>query len=392
MATETGSSTIDGAYDPGGYFEIMERALSALEGILREERPGPWGSRPNKIINAVALEHLGRLKRNFVAWDMRRMFAENFQIDAVESGFPVFRHVMDLERTQSRIAERLEETPEPADVRREMLDLILKFKQHPGSLQKVMAERLYLEALQRGDVFPAFHAPETLRVTVDKATGRLIYVLHWAAYDGTQNLPMVYLAVIEDSSVSTARSAALERAKKELTPSLKTTINGLPNPDLSEAFTHFAANHSQYGLTLTSIATALDADFDNLHPKHLRRFILGPFYGAGETRHPDTIQSVLDSARTPDRSWILTWTMQELQAKKEIAAKRGIWNSEPARQIFYIDTNDVECVQQGVSAFSRNALVPHDVYQAVFAAGDTGSVFAGHECAILSEDQVLRNL
>ncbi len=376
----------------GGYFRIMGRALAAVEDILREERPGPWGSRPNRIINAVAMNHLQRLKRNFQAWDMRRMFSDSFQIDAVESGFPVFRNVLDLERAKTRIEERLTEVPDTATIRREMLDLILKFKQHPGSLQKVMAERLYLEILRDGNVFPAFHTPETVRATVDKATGRLSYVVHWAAYDGSENLPLVYLALLEDSSRGQVRTDTLARAQAEFPDRTLGRMIGLPNAEISDAFTHFAANHSQYGLTLTSIATAMDSDFPNLHPKQVRRFVLGPFYGAGQTKHPDAVQSVLDSAKAPDRSWILTWTMQELKAQKEIAGSSGLWKSEPAKQVYYVDTNNVECVQQGVSAFRRHALVPHDVYQAVFASGAADSVFAGHDCAILTEDQILRNL
>lgn len=378
--------------DAGSYFRIIGRALGALDEILTEELPGPWGNRPNRIINSVALDHLGRLQRNFKAWDMRRMFTDTFQVDAMESGFPVFRNVMDLERTKTRIDERIAEVPDTGTIRREMLDLILKFKQHPGPLQKTMAERLYLEILQGGNVFPAFDPPETVRVSVDKKTGRLVYIVHWAAYDGVQNLPMVYLAMIEDSSSGGGRTDAMGIFKSKFAGRALGNLPGLPNPDVSDAFTSFAANHAQYGLTLASIAMAMDKDFPHLHPKQLRRFVLGPFYGAGQTKHPDAVQRVLDSAKTPDRSWVLTWTMQELRSQREKAAEHGIWSKKPAEQIFFIDTNNVECVQQGVSAFTRNALVPHDVYQAVFASGVADSVFADHECAILSEDQILRNV
>ena len=378
--------------DAGSYFRIIGRALGALDEILTEDRPGPWGSRPNKIINSVALNHLGRLRRNFQAWDMRRMYSDTFQVDAMESGFPVFRNVLDLERTKTRIDERIAEVPDVATIRSEMLDLILKFKQHPGALQKTMAERLYLEILQKGPVFPAFDPPETVRVSVDKKTGRLVYIVHWAAYDGIQNLPIVYMAMIEDSSSGRSRADALALFKAKFAGKSFGKMPGLPNPDLSDAFNTFAANHAQYGLTLTSIATAMDQDFEHLHPKQLRRFVLGPFYGAGQTKHPNAVQRVLDSAKTPDRSWVLTWTMQELRSQKETPAQHGIWSKTPAEQIYFIDTNNLECVQQGVSAFSRNALVPHDVYQAVFASGVADSVFADHECAILSEDQILRNV
>jgi hypothetical protein len=36
-----------------------------------------------------------------------------------------------------------------------------------------------------------------------------------------------------------------------------------------------------YSLSPVTIAQNLDADFEYLHPKQLRRFVLGPFYSAG---------------------------------------------------------------------------------------------------------------
>ena len=273
------SSREDVAIGPGtarGYFRIMQRALGALDEILHEDRPGPWGNRPNKIINAVAMSHLARLRRNFVAWDMKHMFADGLRLDSVESGFPLYRNVMDLERESARISERIAEFPDPGTIRREMLDLVLKFKQHPEPLQKTMAERLYLETLGDGPVFPAFHPPETIRAFNDKRSGRLHYVVHWAAYDGVENLPLVYLAVLEDSVSGPARGDTIRSVMEHFGDRQMGDMPGIPNAGLSDAFQTFCANHSQYGLNLTSIATAMDGDFPICIPSRSAASCSGP--------------------------------------------------------------------------------------------------------------------
>ena len=76
----------------------------------------------------------------------------------------------------------------------------------------------------------------------------------------------------------------------------------------------------------------------------------------------------------------------------EKEAKWGLWNSTPPREEFYINTDDLDCARQGVSTFQRHSLVPHEAYQAIYAAGQEDEIFGGYEKHIISGDQVLRNM
>ncbi|MEH6728436.1 MAG: hypothetical protein V7703_19990, partial [Hyphomicrobiales bacterium] len=64
----------------------------------------------------------------------------------------------------------------------------------------------------------------------------------------------------------------------------------------------------------------------------------------------------------------------------------------PPEQIFHINTDDIDCVQQGVSAVEYHALVPHAAYQAVYASGKAGDVFGRYQCSIVSEDDIIRQV
>ena len=50
------------------------------------------------------------------------------------------------------------------------------------------------------DVFSPFTLAETAKVSVNPKTFRPYYLVHWATFDGSANLPLIYMATIEDSS------------------------------------------------------------------------------------------------------------------------------------------------------------------------------------------------
>ena len=84
--------------------------------------------------------------------------------------------------------------------------------------------------------------------------------------------------------------------------------------------------------------------------------------------------------------------MQELHSKEEVAAKHGIWGGSPAKEVFFIDTGNVDCVAQGVSAIERHALIPHTAYQAIYAKGRAEEIFKDYQCYIASGEHILKHV
>ena len=169
-------------------------------------------------------------------------------------------------------------------------------------------------------------------------------------------------------------------------------VEGLLNPDLAHRFDDFTEKNSAYSLSPVTIATNLDKDFETLHPKQLRRIVLGPFYSAGITEHNSTVTEVLSKVRRPDNAWLFTWTMQEVFSKAEKPGRRGLWSSDKATQEFFIETDDLEAARQGVSAYEKHALIPHEAYQALYAAGEAQKIFQGYKVHILSKGQVISDV
>lgn len=370
----------------GAYFRSIRAALKGLRVYLADAKSPLY---THGLVGQVIIPYVDRLEATFSAWENRVGFMERFRISRADSGFPVFQNVLTLENDRASAKDRLAAMPDIETLKAEMADFILRHRDFPAALQEQIAERLYLEEIGRDAVFAPFNLPETIKVSVNPKNGRPFYVVHWGVFDGSQTLPMVYMAVIEDSSEAIAKMLVTKSGKLNPDVEIPLPVGGLLNPEFARAFDASAERHGAYSLSPVTIAQNIDADFEFLHPKQLRRFVLGPFYSAGATDNNDKISRILSKVRKEENAWLLTWTMQEVFSKTERPAKRGLWSSEPARDEYHIDTDDLEATRQGVSAYQKHALVPHDAYQALYASGEAESIFSGFTVHVVSGNQVI---
>jgi hypothetical protein len=376
--------------DPAArYFEAIRAALTGLEIFMRDDRSPLYR---HGIVAKIVAEYIARLEKSFACWENRLGFMEKFRISRAESGFPVYQNILELENDRRTAAQRLAGIPEPGELRVEMADFILRHKEFPAALQKSMAERLYLEDVKDGVVFGPFMLAQTAKVSVNPKTFRPYYLAHWATFDGTANLPLIYMATIEDSSESMVEQLVGEDGKLSEKVEIPLPVDGLLNPELAHRFDDFTEKNSAYTLSPATIASNLDKDFPELHPKQLRRVVLGPFYSAGITEHNSAVADVLSKVRKPENAWLLTWTIQEIYSKGERPGRKGLWSSEPATEEFHINTDDLEAARQGVSSYEKHALVPHEAYQALYAAGEAQKIFLGYKVHILSKGRVISDV
>lgn len=371
------------------YFGAISAALEGLDIFLRDERSRFMR---HDLVARVMSEYIVRLENSFSCWKNRIGFMETFRISKAESGYPVFQNVLELENDRRNADKRLAAIPEPAVLRAEMADFILRQRAMPDALRRSMAERLYLQDVSSGLTFAPFVLPKTVRVAVNPKTKRPFYVVHWGAFDGSANLPLVYMATVEDSSDTIVRALVTRDGKLDEKVNIPLPVEGLLNPELAHRFDDFCEKNSAYSLSPATIATNLDKDFDTLHPKQLRRVVLGPFYSAGITEHNSLVAEVLSKVRRVENAWLLTWTVQEIFSKAERPEKRGLFSRQPAREEFHIETDDLEAARTGVSAYEKHALIPHEAYQALYAAGEAQKIFTGYQVHIISNGQVISDV
>lgn len=368
------------------YFESIGAALHGLDIFLRDTNSPLY---QHELVARTVMPYLGRLTASFDSWQNRLNYAGKFRIARAESGFPVFQNVLELEKDRRTAWSRLDALPGPDALRADMADFILRHKAFPSELQETLAERLYLETIKHGEFFTPHVLPETIKVSANPKTGRPYYVTHWGTFDGPATLPLVYSAVIEDSTSDMVKTLVGKDGKFNKKIDIPLPVGGLLNPELAREFDRWAEANSSYSLSPATIAANLDEEFETLHPKQLRRIVLGPFYSAGITENNDTVSTILEKVGDPENAWLLSWTVQDIYSKNERPGRKGLWSSTPSREEFHIETNDLEAARMGVSAFEKHALIPHEAYQALYAAGEARKIFAGYKTHIISGRHVI---
>lgn len=380
MNAQTGQSTVQ------RYFQSMNFALDGLRVFLSNSDSPLYG---HELVGKTIEPYLSKLSTTFSCWEHRLALKSKFRIDQAESGFPIFQNLLELEADRKDADGELAKLRDPDLLKKEMVDHIFRRKGFPKDLQAELAEYNYLDHIRKGEIFNSHILPETIKVSVNPRNGRPFYVLHWGSFDGTATLPIVYMATIEDSSQQISDMLIGKNGKLKSNLNIPLPVGGLLNPEFAVQFDEFTGKNSSYSLMPITIAQNLDEDFEYLHLKQLRRFVLGPFYGAGFTANSDRVSQILSKVRKPQNAWVLTWTMQEVFSKAERPAKRGLWSSSPARDEFHINTDDLEATRQGVSHYEKHALVPHEAYQALYADGQAAELFNGFTVHVISGNQVI---
>ncbi len=260
--------------------------------------------------------------------------------DNHESGFPVAQELMTMANDAHQAERHLRGLPSADDLKDQMIRKIVGDLEIPTKLQYAMSQRKYYEELQRGELFWPQNDPEALWQGNDGAD-RKRYLLHWAVYDSQVNLPVIYLMDVED----TGRTSLPKDERR-----------------WPEAQAHLMAQ-SLGGLKLLTIAKGFDEDFDDLHPKRLRRFHVGPMYSSAFTRQTGPLREVLEEADGDiGEDWALAWTMEELESERVETEKSG-WFSTVEREVFALDPFSGRGVDTGATRTERAIILPEKPYQ-----------------------------
>ena len=272
--------------------------------------------------------------------------APRLTIDRHESGFPVAQELMTMAVDAQQAEKHLAGMPSEAELKDRMVRQIVGDLTIPTALQFALSQRYYYEALAAGGLFWARNDPDAQ--WIEDLGNRRHFLVHWAVWDTQINLPVVYLMDLEDSG------------KKPL------PTDAYRWPQVQQAL----MAQSVGGLKLLTIATGFDKDFADLHPKRLRRVILGPMYSASFTLQSGPISTVLEGAKAPEgEDWALVWTVEDLVSDREEEVKDG-WFSTFQRQVYKLDP--VAGAELGATRQDRMIILPEKPYQVLVEQNPRG--------------------
>lgn len=279
-------------------------------------------------------------------------FFGSLSIDRVESGFPVFAELMKMANDAQQADKHLAGMRSASQLKDDMVRQIIGDLTIPTKLQFAMAQRLYYEQLQLGQLFWPTNDPHAIWQgnTGQGDKTRRSYLLHWAVYDSRQNVPTIYLMDIEDTG-----DVALPKDARRW----------------PEAQAHLVAQASG-GLKLLTIAQGFDRDFDDLHPKRLRRVHVGPMYSHTFTQQTGPIREVLAEAQgAAGEDWALAWTIEDLHSERVETEKKG-WFSSVEREIFKLDPFAGRGAETGATSIERAIILPQRPFQVLAEKAPAG--------------------
>ncbi len=323
-------------------FETITAHLTRVAGQMEAE------GRLSKRDVAALTPYVVQIGYTFKALSMKYLlvgretgrFFGSLQMDTVESGFPVFNELLVMANDAAQAKKHLENTPSVEALKDQMVRKIVGDQELPTKLQFALSQRLYYEELLKGELFWAKNDPQAVWVE-NSGERRRRYLLHWAVYDSQINLPTIYLMELEDSG-----RIALPKDQHRW----------------PEAQAHLMAQ-SVGGLKLVTIAKGFDEDFDDLHPKRLRRFHVGPMYSSAFTAQTGPLREVLRDARAPEgQDWALAWTIEELESER-VTEERVGWFSTVEREVFALDPFSGRGVETGATRTERSIILPQRPYQ-----------------------------
>jgi len=329
-------------------FDAITGHMARVAGVM--EREGVLSKSDVKIVG----RYVQAIGATFRALSLKYLltgrdtgtFFGSLAIDRNESGFPVFRELLTMANDALQAERHLEGSMDVPQLKDAMVRQIVGALEIPTKLQFAMSQRLYYEALAESRsagnrLFWAQNDPQAQWISGVGSDVRRSYLLHWAVYDSQVNLPTIYLMEVEDSGRT-----------------------GLPLDDRRwpEAQRHLMAQ-SVAGLKLLTIAKGFDRDFDDLHPKRLRRFHVGPMYSSAFTLQTGPMRQVLEEARAPmGQDWALAWTVETLESERVEQEKSG-WFGKVDREIFALDPFAGRGVDTGATATERAIIMPVRPYQ-----------------------------
>jgi hypothetical protein len=322
-------------------FDRITRLLTAVAGAMEADRT------LSRLDTGVLAGYVAAISASFrvlslkylVSGRIDGLLARHLTIDLHESGFPIYQELASMANDAAQAALHLQGIADAESLKDEMIRQIVGERLIPTRLQYALSQRLYYEALAKGGMFwPQMH-PQA-QWLADVAKDRRSYLLHWAVYDSQLNVPVVYLLEAEDSG---RKALPLDQRR------------------WPQVRAHLLAQ-SLGGLKLLTIARGLDADFDDLHPKRLRRIHLGPMYSSAFTLQTGPIREVLEEARAPEgEDWALAWALEELESER-VEVEKG-WFGATETQVFRLDPFAGRGAETGATRVARSIILPQRPFQ-----------------------------
>jgi hypothetical protein len=318
------------------YFDHVKFALNSLMSSLPKI----------KSDNPYEIEVLNSFSEKFLysitLFEQKFSYSEDHPmlVDVTKSGFPNHLEFKRLEDDLLKRDQVLKNLPSRAEVKNLILDDLMKNHTDPTARLKKLGEICYYEELLKHKVFREF-TPGKLQLIKSfgdtRQTRRFMY--SWGSYDSVTNRPYVYIMIFDNPSVD-----------DEL------IMQGQENTDFEAVIKKATHNTSP----LKVIAADIDAAYESIRPKVLKRIDFGPIFSRFARDEHEFTKLVQEQFEEDDFIFVYNTEVVFSVGEKKHS---GFLSSGDLRQVFFVDESNKECLDRMVSQVFSYAITSHRVLQ-----------------------------
>ena len=333
------------------YLAQLRRALGGLARAVEQDTP---------VTNAERLAVTGfvtRLRRTLDCLALQHFFPQarvELRIDTTDSGFFHWSALIELAADLERREAALAELPGKDELKRRMLDEIVRYSKHPEALQAALMRRVYLEALEPDAVFRPFLPGPLQKVGGPEDAS---WLWSFATYDRALNRPFLHVLYFE--------------------------WDGKPLAPESEEFAELAAAAERTAAgraSLLAMSKRLDELLPRVRLRIVKRLVLGPFWSPAFTRGEGPLGPLF--AELEERwPFALRFESEILISERETRVGAGWLSKGRLRQVFWL-SETLDLAARGVSQLERCLILPHWLAQRV----ESGGLLPDHRLVPLDEN------
>jgi hypothetical protein len=262
------------------YLKSLKQRLDNLSEILAREG------------DEFVTPYINILKDNIDCFELKYQLTGNDKVDfpltivPEQSGFPTEKDFFLLEKNKEDADEKLKILPEREEIIGRIRGAILREGSYVNS-QIMLKRHNFYSKLSEVRVMSGYHLNEAK--FVKKSKGRRLYTMEWTCLERASKLPVLYrLYSAQDEGREPLDKAKNARLETIIYPTQMSSVN------------------------LASFAALIDNEIEEIHPKLLERYIIGPFYNSS-TENSKKMNDILGK---DENSSLMKFTIERVVSER----------------------------------------------------------------------------
>lgn len=321
------------------YFIYVKKAFKALN----EHFISKLNETSNKQLEKSVITYfMTRLQRSIELLNLKYQFdlSHSVRIDLTDSSFPNHAELRQMKADHNLKDQFVSNLPNALVLKDRLIAKLRTQDEEPFDILDALSKRKYFNNLIPSGIYLMYNTGKMIEAEINQ-NGRRSLVYSWSTYDMAVNRPMVYVLDFE-------YSGSTEKFDRN-----------------NEHFNHFSdmlENVAMGSKSCYEIVSFLDQEMPFLHPKLLKKYDVGPLYGA-YSKDDHEFSNFHKRHKLNNDHFIIYYEEEVVISVKEEMVKANWIKSKTPLQNFHINKDDAECAKRKASDINKYLIAPHSVIQ-----------------------------